>query len=246
MRRTPKRKLGFTLIELLVVVAIIAVLVALLLPVVKRVRAAANTTMCLLNQRQTGLALLMYSLNNKGVIGVKETNPTKWWPTFISRDRTTANFFKTTRVRCPLNGPSSVGQGPSYGMVKTAGAAGLFGVAYIQPDGKTVTIFEGYRLAAITVASRQILACDSGVGASFSNCPMRSNFEYPCAGYYADSGPAGNAGDRGANIDRAWMAHPNNSINCLFFDWHAENLSYAEAKAKGFAAYWDSDGKCYP
>ncbi|CAN5616368.1 hypothetical protein BH10PLA1_BH10PLA1_14160 [soil metagenome] len=246
MRRLPKKKLGFTLIELLVVVALISILVALLLPVVNRVRAAANTTQCLLNQRQTGFALLMYSMNNHGVIGVKETNPTKWWPAFLSRDPTTAYVSKGARVRCPLNGPPLVGQGPSYGMIKTAGAIGMFSVAYIQPDKKTVTIFEGYRLAAITASSRQILACDSGVGAMFSNCPMRVNLGYPCAGYYADGGPAGNAGDRGANIDRAWMAHPNNSINCLFFDWHAENLTYGEAKARGFKAYWGSDGKCYP
>jgi prepilin-type N-terminal cleavage/methylation domain-containing protein/prepilin-type processing-associated H-X9-DG protein len=52
---------GFTLIELLVVVAIIALLVAILIPSLARARHRAVASVCLANQKAIGQAQLMYA-----------------------------------------------------------------------------------------------------------------------------------------------------------------------------------------
>ncbi|MCF7955240.1 MAG: prepilin-type N-terminal cleavage/methylation domain-containing protein [Phycisphaerae bacterium] len=59
-------KRGFTLIELLVVIAIIALLLAILIPSLKKVKEQAKMVMCNTNLHQWALVFEMYTNDNKG------------------------------------------------------------------------------------------------------------------------------------------------------------------------------------
>lgn len=73
------RKNGFTLIELLVVIAIIAILAAMLLPVLASAKRKAMIAACLNNQKELALAFKMYAdENNDRIVGANCQLPSDW------------------------------------------------------------------------------------------------------------------------------------------------------------------------
>ena len=78
------RQLAFTLIELLTVIAVIAILAAILIPVVGNVRQKADEATCLNNLRQIGAAIGLYQSDHKGafpavVEGWPPADPNQWF-----------------------------------------------------------------------------------------------------------------------------------------------------------------------
>src|SRR5258708_18037238 len=74
-RSQPAKETGFSLIELLVVIAIVAILAALLLPVLHKARLKATAAACLSNQRQIALGFHMYADDNNDTIVPMQSPP---------------------------------------------------------------------------------------------------------------------------------------------------------------------------
>ncbi|MFH1717909.1 MAG: prepilin-type N-terminal cleavage/methylation domain-containing protein [Planctomycetota bacterium] len=86
--RTAKRTTrGFTLIELLVVISVIAILLALLFPVLRSARELAYRTVCLSNLKQLTLAWLAYADEHDGKIvqnqGFRSTAGSRVWEGWV-------------------------------------------------------------------------------------------------------------------------------------------------------------------
>lgn len=67
---------AFTLVELLVVMAIVAILAALMLPLLGRAKESARATACLSNLHQIGIALQVYVQENNNKLPVMRDAPT--------------------------------------------------------------------------------------------------------------------------------------------------------------------------
>jgi prepilin-type N-terminal cleavage/methylation domain-containing protein len=97
-----EKRRGFTLIELLVVIAIIAILAAMLLPVLARAKESGRRISCLNNLKQLSLAVQMYVNDSDG--RYPQRSGTDRWP-----DKFYDNYGRNLKLLiCPSEPPNAI------------------------------------------------------------------------------------------------------------------------------------------
>ncbi len=226
----------FTLIELMVVIAIIAVLIAFLLPALQQAKEYAKSITCMSNQRQLGLIAMVYAGDHESVVpqGTSYGGQPQWWYGFYKNAPYTD--AGTTKLRCPKNDPKfpSGFSGPNYAFIVPGTTNGGFIGDELVAGG---TKFRGIYMTSVAKPSAYIMASDSATQGGSS--PVLLNARTPGAGIATGFSGLCN---RGGCLDYIWVGHPADTANVVFMDGHGEHCNGSALNGVGVVDYWDTRG----
>ncbi len=242
---------GFTLIELLVVVSIIALLLAVLMPVASRVRGQAHAVGCQANLRQWGLYYAVYAQKNDGSLPAAfcQSGACFYLPTVIPDE-----FFRSDNgnqtdpggvmrvygklARCPATRWQPIAQNSA-----TICRNGTTELAWSYGESWSAVDVLGsiYAMNAWFPGSRAYYGVS--VPNLWTSCLVKGASDIPvysdCRAAYAlpdasdappstEDAPLGSADPMTPGLPRYAMDRHNGGINTLFMDWSVRKVGIKE------------------
>ena len=239
---------AFTLIELLVVIAIIAIIAAILFPVFQKVRENARRAVCVSNEKQLGLALVLYTQDSDERMpcdhrGVQYPTGTGWGSEVYPYVKSTGVYQcpdDPTAIARNLNGLGETDYPVSYGMnTNLDGGQPGGALAGQATPSSTVLLVEvqGAQADLLSVADDSTTAGSASPGVDGGDT-SNGYIDYNCSGTYA-TGPSadvglGNPPRTGPTYQRLGPARHTDGSNFVLADGHVKFLR-PSAVSPGYA-----------
>ena len=248
------RRTGFTLIELLIVIAIIAMLIAILLPTLRAIRQQGRAVVCGANLRQLSLALTMYDQENGtfpygfddsafgtvippgGYPGSAARDLAGWWWFHFLAGTLGENFGKGSVVWCParnVRGPFAEvnvlcgNYGVNRSICKDApGMSGVIGSEFVgEPLGMN-QIRRPAETLLITDSGYSLISWRAAANASgpYFDNPRREGSFYVPGLAINKQRLLEGTISPGCEQDAIDGRHPNKSVNVGFADGHIARI----------------------
>ena len=198
----------FTLVEMLIVIAIIAILMAMLLPALNKSRGVANTIRCASNLKQAGVAFMQYASDSNDTLPplCYGTGWDIFWPTAILDGRGVTRYMPRSISRCPVMPDNSIYF--SYGNMPSSGVHyGVSGPLFSNAD--FANRFKSVAIARIKNNSNKFMMADTYKTDNATTIDYQNGF----AAWSMSAGAFGMPAPR-----------HNNNLNMFYADGHVEKL----------------------
>jgi len=240
---------GFTLLELLVVIGIIAVLAALLLPVLSAAQDRGKSAACKNNLRQIGLLMWLYADEFKrypfgGADYYNGIDPA--WSTFVPGDNTNRLACPSLRMAGHTNVASAKRNIAGYGFNYNGTSPGVWGM----PSNSAERPF-GLGLIEQPARSGELAGLPTGKVAVPADLIALTDSRYYSVGAAGDVAGETIVGPWNFGSGRMALSHPwpsrrhNRGANGVFCDGHIEYAKqlYWVAQTDPTMSRWNNDHK---
>jgi prepilin-type N-terminal cleavage/methylation domain-containing protein/prepilin-type processing-associated H-X9-DG protein len=215
---------AFTLVELLVVISIIALLLAILMPTLRRARDSAKKVVCQSNLRQIGIAMKTYAISNDGkFVQHDHSREDLQWPELLlsyigDRNAYICSALKGLglQVKWPNTNDPDYGYNNGFDYISYTATTRMFPGFVFEPHGKKVTRDWQERSDRITI--------HDGGFMSYNKRPM-PYYQYELGPVAAFPGYVPRIYQQVGDV--TYYCH-SEKINVLFNDTHVDSFNQKE------------------